>query len=79
MINPKELIDLPHGKAEAVLKREGHWVKETFKVRVTGYHAPSLETKVVTVKAIDQLSAEIEAEEVSGFDEVIETEIIGDE
>lgn len=25
MINPNDLIDLPHGKAEAVLKREG-WV-----------------------------------------------------
>ena len=79
MINPKDLIDLPHGKAEAVLKREGHWVKETFKVRVTGYHAPSLETKVVTVEAYNPYEAELEAEEKSGFDEVTETKIIGEE
>jgi hypothetical protein len=79
MINPKDLIDLPHGKAEAVLKREGHWVKETFKVRVRGYHAPSLETKIVTVEAYKDYEAELEAEKLSGFDEVTETEIIGDE
>jgi hypothetical protein len=79
MINPKDLIDLPHGKAEAVLKREGHWVKETFKVRVTGYHAPSLETKVVTVEAYNPYEAELEAERKSGFDVFDKTEIIGDE
>ena len=79
MINPKELIDLPHGKAEAVLKREGHWKKETFNVRVTGYHAPSLETKVVTVEAYKDYEAELEAEKLSGFDEVTETKIIGEE
>lgn len=79
MINPKELIDLPHGKAEAVLKREGHWKKETFKVRVTGYNTAPPETKVVTVQAYRDYEAELEAERLSGFDEVTETEIIGDE
>ena len=79
MIDPKELVDLPHGQAEAVLKREGCWAKKRFKVRVAGrYYAP-LETKVVTVEAIDRDDAEIEAENMSGFDEIIETEIIGEE
>lgn len=79
MINPKDLIDLPHGKAEAVLKREGHWKKETFKVRVTGHNTPPLETKVVTVEAYNPYEAELEAERKSGFDVFGETEIIGDE
>jgi hypothetical protein len=79
MIGLKELINLPHGKAEAVLKREGHWVKETFKVRVTGYYAPPLETKVVTVEAYNAREAELEAERKSDFDGVDKTEIIGDE
>tara|TARA_R110000868_G_scaffold74313_1_gene214839 strand:+ start:1225 stop:1464 length:240 start_codon:yes stop_codon:yes gene_type:complete len=79
MIDPKQLVDLPHGQAEAVLKREGLWAKKKFKVRVVGrYYAP-LETKVVTVKAHDRVSAELKAENMSGFDEINETEIIGEE
>ena len=79
MINPKELVDLPHGQAEAVLKREGCWAKKKYKVRVVGSHYSPLETKVVTVEAIDQRSAELKAENMSGFDEINETEIIGEE
>jgi hypothetical protein len=79
MIDPKELVDLPHGQAELVLKREGCWAKKKFKVRVVGSHYSPLEIKVVTVDAIDKRSAEIEAEKVSGFDFVDETEIIGEE
>jgi len=79
MIDPKELVDLPHGQAELVLKREGCWAKKKYKVRVVGrYYAP-LETKVVTVEALDQRSAELKAENMSGFDFFDETEIIGEE
>jgi hypothetical protein len=79
MIDPKELIDLPRGQAELVLKREGCWAMEKFKVRVVGrYYAP-LESKVVTVEAHDRVSAELKAENMSGFDEINETEIIGEE
>jgi hypothetical protein len=79
MINPKELIDLPHGQAELVLKREGCWAKKKFKVRVVGSHHSPLETEVITVEAVDQRSAELKAENMSGFDFVDETEIIGEE
>ena len=79
MIDPKELIDLPHGQAELVLKREGCWAMKTFKVRVVGrYYAP-LESKVVTVEAHDQSSAELKAGNMSGFDQIDETEILGEE
>lgn len=79
MIDPKELIDLPHGQAELVLKREGYWNTKTFKVRVVGrYYAP-LESKVVTVEANDQSSAELKAGNMSGFDQIDETEILGEE
>jgi hypothetical protein len=79
MINPKELIDLPHGEAEAVLKREGHWAKKKFRVRVVGRHYAPLESKVVTVEAYERVEAELKAENMSGFDEISETEIIGEE
>ena len=79
MIDPKELIDLPHGQAEAVLKRENCWAKKTFTVRVVGYYYPPPETKVFTVEAYDRDGAQIEAERLSNFDEVDETEIIGEE
>jgi hypothetical protein len=79
MINPKDLINLPHGQAEAVLKREGCWAKKKFKVRVVGYCYSPPETKVITVDAYDRDGAQIEAERLSNFDEVDETEIIGEE
>lgn len=79
MIDPKELVDLPHGQAELVLKREGCWAKKKFKVRVVGRHYAPLENKVVTVEANDRVEAELKAENMSGFDEINETEIIGEE
>jgi hypothetical protein len=78
MIDLKKLNELPYGQAEKVLKSKGLWATETFKVEVTGYNI-LIETNTVTVNAIDALSAEIEAEKKSGFDVVIETQIIGDE
>jgi hypothetical protein len=78
MIDLKKLAELPYREAAKVLKTEGHWTTETFKVEVTGYNI-LFETKTVKVKAIDAVSAEIEAKEKSGFNVVVQTQIIGDE
>jgi len=49
-----------------------------FKVRVVGRYYTLLETKVVTVEAIDKRSAQFKTKNMSDFDLIDEVEIIED-
>lgn len=76
MIDPKELINLPYGKENQILKDKDCWEKQKFKVRVVGSYYPEFEKKTIIVKAVDKFQAMIEAEKKSGFDLIHEVEII---
>ena len=79
MIDPKELINLPYGEANQVLKDNNCWAKQKFKVRVVLSYYPEYETKIITIKAVDKLQAMIKAEKRFGFELLGEIEIIEDE